>query len=74
MANSWLKHVKETMKANSGKSFKDVLKLAKKSYKKVSKSQSKSQSRSSGKKARRQTRRKGLRGGASIADSAASFP
>lgn len=74
MANSWLKHVKETMKANSGKSFKDVLKLAKKSYKKVSKSQSKSQSRSGGKKACRQTRRKGLRGGASIADSAAAFP
>jgi flagellar hook-basal body complex protein FliE len=41
--NSWLTHVKATMKLNRGKSFKQVLKLAKKSYKK-------SQSQSGGKR------------------------
>jgi hypothetical protein len=44
--NSWLAHVKATMKLNRGKSFKQVLKLAKKSYKK---SQSSSSSQSGGK-------------------------
>lgn len=29
----WLAHVKKTMKANKGKSFKSVLKMAKKTYK-----------------------------------------
>ena len=48
--NSWLAHVKATMKVNRNKSFKQVLKLAKKTYKKSqsrSKSQSQSQSQSS---------------------------
>jgi hypothetical protein len=31
--NSWLSHVKKTMKAHKGKSFKAVLKMAKKTYK-----------------------------------------
>lgn len=31
--NKWLSHVKKTMKAHKGKSFKAVLKMAKKSYK-----------------------------------------
>ena len=35
MANAWLSHVKVTMKVNPGKSFKEILKLAKKSYKSV---------------------------------------
>ncbi len=49
--NSWLAHVKATMKdkKNKGKSFKQVLKLAKKTYKK-SHSQSSSSSQSGGKK------------------------
>lgn len=47
--NSWLAHVKATMKLNRGKSFKQVLKMAKKSYKK-SQSQSSSQSQSGGKR------------------------
>ena len=34
MANAWLVHVKATMKKHRGKSFKQVLKLAKKNYKK----------------------------------------
>ena len=34
MANKWLSHVKATMKAHKGKSFGDVLKMAKKTYKK----------------------------------------
>ena len=55
--NSWLSHVKATMKLNRGKSFKQVLKLAKKTYKK---SQSSSQSQSAGK------RRKLKRGGSSM--------
>lgn len=33
----WLSHVKKTMRANKGKSLKQVLKLAKKSYKKTKK-------------------------------------
>jgi hypothetical protein len=45
--NSWLAHVKATMKVNRNMSFKQVLKRAKKTYKK-SKSQSKSQSSQSG--------------------------
>lgn len=51
--NSWLAHVKATMKLNRDKSFKQVLKIAKKSYKK---SQSQSSSQSGGK------RRKGGKG------------
>lgn len=35
MANAWLAHVKATMKKHRGKSFKQVLKLAKKNYKKT---------------------------------------
>ena len=31
--NKWLTHVKKTMKAQKGKSFKAVLKIAKKTYK-----------------------------------------
>jgi len=34
-ASAWLKHVKKTMKANKGKSLREVLKIAKKSYKKT---------------------------------------
>jgi hypothetical protein len=52
--NSWLSHVKATMKVHRDKSFKQVLKIAKKTYKK-----SQSQSQSAGK------RRKAKRGGSS---------
>lgn len=52
--NSWLSHVKATMKVNRNKSFKQVLKIAKKTYRK-----SQSQSQSAGK------RRKARRGGSS---------
>lgn len=31
--NKWLSHVKKTLKAHKGKSFKAVLKMAKKTYK-----------------------------------------
>ena len=31
--NKWLSHVKKTMKAHKGKSFKAVLKMAKQTYK-----------------------------------------
>lgn len=34
MANKWLAHVKKTMKANKGKKFGEVLKMAKKTYSK----------------------------------------
>ena len=61
--NTWLSHVKATMKVNRRKSFKQVLKLAAKSYKK-SKSQSQSQSQSAG---RRRYRKK--RGGSSMKQS-----
>ena len=56
--NSWLAHVKATMKLHPGKSFKQVLKIAKKTYKR-SQSQSSSQSQSGGRKSKRHNRRKG---------------
>lgn len=37
--NSWLAHVKTTMKLHRGKSFKQILKIAKKSYKRSQSSQ-----------------------------------
>ncbi len=58
--NSWLAHVKATMKLNRGKSFKQVLKLAKKSYKK---SQSSSSSQSGGKGRKGKGTRRGQYGG-----------
>ena len=65
--NSWLAHVKATMKVNRSKSFKQVLKLAKKTYKK-SKSQSSSSSSSHSQSAGRR-RRGGKRGGSSMKQS-----
>lgn len=65
--NSWLSHVKATMKLNRGKSFKQVLKLAKKTYKK---SQSQSSSQSSSQSAGRRRRRRAVkRGGNSMKQS-----
>ena len=58
--NSWLAHVKATMKLNRGKSFKQVLKIAKKSYKK---SQSSSSSQSGGKGRKGKGTRRGQYGG-----------
>ena len=49
--NSWLAHVKATMKVNRNKSFKQVLKLAKKTYKR-----SQSSSQSGGKKCKKNKR------------------
>ncbi len=46
-SNSWLAHVKATMKLHPGKSFKQILKIAKKTYKR---SQSQSSSQSGGRK------------------------
>lgn len=67
--NSWLAHVKATMKAHPDKSFKQVLKIAKKTYKRSqshSKSQSKSQSQSRSQSGGRRSRgRKNKRGGSS---------
>ena len=67
--NSWLSHVKATMKVNRDKSFKQVLKLAKKTYKK-----SKSQSQNGGKdkskgKGKGKSNRKMTRGGSSMKQS-----
>ena len=52
--NSWLAHVKATMKLHPGKSFKQILKIAKKTYKK---SQSQSQSQSGGKRRKPQNQK-----------------
>ena len=61
--NSWLAHVKATMKIHRDKSFKRVLQIAKKTYKKSqSQSQSQSRSQSAGK-------RKVKRGGNSMKQS-----
>ena len=35
--SAWMSHVKQTMKANKGKSLMQVLKMAKKTYKKTAK-------------------------------------
>lgn len=67
--NSWLAHVKATMKAHPDKSFKQVLKIAKKTYKRSqsqSKSQSKSQSQSQSQSGgRRRSRKYGKKRGGS---------
>jgi hypothetical protein len=58
--NPWLAHVKATMRGHRNKSFKQVLKIAKKTYRKKSRSrrQSQSQSQNGGKK-RRQVKKGG---------------
>ena len=79
--NSWLSHVKQTMKMHKGKSFKQILQLAKKSYhNRQSQSHSQSQSNQNGGKRRRQKSRKtrqnggsGAKQGFSVADNAAPY-
>ena len=56
--NSWLSHVKATMKLHRGKSFKQILKLAKKSYKK-----SQSNSQQGGKRRKSQHKNMSQQGG-----------
>ena len=74
--NSWLSHVKATMKMHRGKSFKQVLKLAKKSYKKSqSSSQSSSQSHSGGRRRKSKvSKNRRQRGGSSVAQNAGAYP
>ena len=62
MANPWLTHVKATAKKHKGMKFKDVLKLAKKTYKRKSSSSKKTGKRRGVKKSRKGSRKK--RGGA----------
>jgi hypothetical protein len=62
MTNPWMVHVKATMKANKGKKFKEVLKLAKKTYKKQGKSKGVAKRRKSHK-----SKRKRMRGGGDCA-------
>lgn len=45
MANQWLAHVKQTMKKNRGVAFKQVLRIAKKTYKAATKLSYKGKSR-----------------------------
>ena len=59
--NSWLVHVKKTLRENRDKSFKQVLKLAKKTYKKLASASSKG-----ARKSRRYNKTK--RGGALCSD------
>ena len=77
--NSWLAHVKATMKLHPSKSFKQVLKIAKKTYKRSqSQSSSQSQSQSGGKrrksngkgkgKGKGKGTRKGQYGGSGVAE------
>ena len=58
--NSWLAHVKATMKLNRGKSFKQILKIAKKTYKR---SQSQSSSQSGGKRRKGKSQKNYQNGG-----------
>lgn len=57
MANAWLAHVKATMKQHKGMKFKEVLKMAKKTYKKTPKSAA-TPTASKSKKRRRSRKRK----------------
>ena len=61
MANPWLTHVKATAKKHKGMKFKDVLKLAKKTYKRKASSSKKTGKRRGVKKSRKGSRKK--RGG-----------
>jgi hypothetical protein len=67
--NPWLAHVKATMRGHRNKSFKQVLKIAKKTYRKNSKYQGKSRSRrnyqnqNGGKKNQQQRGGSGIGGG-----------
>jgi hypothetical protein len=81
MANKWLAHVKETSKRNPGLAFKDVLKMAKKTYKKSAvdtaskKSRKNRKSLKNRKSNKSRSHNKVKRGGAaSLADTAAEFP
>ena len=47
MANPWLAHVKQTMKKNRGVAFKQVLRIAKKTYKAAAKFSTKNKPRHS---------------------------
>lgn len=50
MANNWLEHVKKTMKLHPGKPFKEVLKMAKKTYSSAEKTVKKMVGKGSSKK------------------------
>lgn len=63
--NSWLAHVKATMKLHPGKSFKQVLKIAKKTYKR---SQYQSSSQSGGKKRKGKSQKNHQNGGSGVAE------
>jgi hypothetical protein len=63
--NSWLAHVKATMKLHPGKSFKQVLKIAKKTYKR---SQSQSSSQSGGKRRNGKSQKNHQNGGSGVAE------
>jgi len=63
MANAWLVHVKATMKKHPGKSFKLVLKEAKKTYTKTGSSSSKKTRKSpKSKKAKKSRKTRKTRG------------
>lgn len=68
MANAWLAHVKSTMKSHKGMKFKDVLKLAKKTYKKSGTGPKKTAKKTAkkgkkGKKGKKSKGKKRMRGG-----------
>ena len=52
MSNPWLAHVKQTMKKNRGVAFKQVLRIAKKTYKSATKTTYKGKHRSTKKNTR----------------------
>ncbi len=61
MANAWLVHVKSTMKSHKGMKFKDVLKLAKKTYKKSGTKKMAKKTAKKGKKGKKGKKRTGKR-------------
>jgi hypothetical protein len=74
MANPWLSHVKKTMKSNRGLAFKQVLRLAKKSYRSANKMSSKMSYKS--RKGSRRFRHRGgsgLLGESGVAATASEF-
>ena len=61
MANAWLTHVKSEMKKHKGKKFKEILKLAKKTYRKSAKSSTPTGAKTKRKRRRRRRKSKGKR-------------
>ena len=58
MGNPWIEHVMKTRRANAGKSFKEILQMAKKTYKKSPAAQKKVHKRKTKRKTQRKSKKR----------------